>query len=964
MNSNVVQSTVSQVGAFELTGSHTQAGALGSTVYVQHTLVNRGNGTDQFLLKVAEGIAPGRFAQIAIYHDANGTGLPSEGLALCSSAVGAARHCEQHGVERALAGNGAVFRFLVAYTLPAHVPQQSSADSFSTARVLAEPANKSSDFYATYAPPAVHEQIDTITFTAGSAFVVTKAIAAPAQAPMVGAWPAALDSGKASPPGCPAEWSATLLSSNPSCAYTVLTLTYTNTGRESGDLSLQETLPQGFTYVRGSAVWSGMMGAPLADDNLSIAQGDMATRIHYAYAPNTSTLNATVVNVGPNSSGAISYVVLVNSTAQPGMATTTSFANYFSQGCNALLPGSSPTNCGGVDMSLGLTPPAVTNAVPFHVLPTYGVVAAATVSTVPDGAVVPPKIGENLVELARITAGGSVQFTNVITNTGNATDTYALAVRSAEGDVKFPEGTRYQVLKANGLTPLADTNGDGAPDTGPLTPGSSMIVIVQVQLPFLANLGTGPMDALLTATSLGSVNAGSFLVSDSVWNRVNAIVGSLVDLTGTAAGSIHVVRDDGPNGSSLGCIGGRNCDVGQGPSMSPTITARGYPGIGVVFNVFLRNNDTINQSYSLSADLPSGWGVKFLSGENAHCEDSELVQPVPVGAGLQMVFGACITPISTATLGESNFILTARSSAASSNGNVVSDSVTYAANLDAAPVRSISVSPISMNSIANVGGFVTQSVVLTNSGNQSCVSGGNAQMNVAAVLDSAATDAGWRTALYYDRNSNGLLDADDPMLSPVSSGSGNFPGESGANVFPFPAGAVVKLLLKTHVSASSPPQSSATVTISMTDLSAAACPIPTVAYNFVANNESLRVLKTQVVDAACTGDASLLANLSTDSVPVAPGQCLIYQVTFNNDGSAPLLDVSVSSGVPVYTSYAELPGVQPGSPCESSRLSGVPVEFSTQSVGGAVHTVSCGSATNSLAPSGFVKLTYSVKVDQ
>ena len=66
-------------------------------------------------------------------------------------------------------------------------------------------------------------------------------------------------------------------------------------------------------------------------------------------------------------------------------------------------------------------------------------------------------------------------------NTGEfGTDTFDLTVSSA-----WPT-TLYQ---ADGSTPLADTDGDGTPDTGPIAQGDSMTIVVKIALPAGAAAG-------------------------------------------------------------------------------------------------------------------------------------------------------------------------------------------------------------------------------------------------------------------------------------------------------------------------------------------------------------------------------------------------------------------------------------------------------------------------------------------
>ena len=89
-------------------------------------------------------------------------------------------------------------------------------------------------------------------------------------------------------------------------------------------------------------------------------------------------------------------------------------------------------------------------------------------------------------------AGAIVQFNQTVRNTGEfGTDTYDLTVNSA-----WPT-TLHQ---ADGSTPLADTDGDGMPDTGPVAQGGSTTVVVKMALPIGASVGASN-ESQVTATS-------------------------------------------------------------------------------------------------------------------------------------------------------------------------------------------------------------------------------------------------------------------------------------------------------------------------------------------------------------------------------------------------------------------------------------------------------------------------------
>ncbi|GAA0509147.1 hypothetical protein [Deinococcus depolymerans] len=72
----------------------------------------------------------------------------------------------------------------------------------------------------------------------------------------------------------------------------------------------------------------------------------------------------------------------------------------------------------------------------------------------------------------------TVTFTNTVQNTGNRPDVFDITTAQAG----FPTGTTVELLKPDG-TPLPDTDGDGVPDVGSLTPGQTADLLVRVTFP-------------------------------------------------------------------------------------------------------------------------------------------------------------------------------------------------------------------------------------------------------------------------------------------------------------------------------------------------------------------------------------------------------------------------------------------------------------------------------------------------
>ena len=202
------------------------------------------------------------------------------------------------------------------------------------------------------------------------------------------------------------------------------TLSYTNTGNSTATVvALTDVIPTGMTYAAGSARWS-VSGAPAPSDSGGTT-GTAPNTIVSNYASGTTTWTATLAQVTAGQSGTVSFQVYVAAATAAGTLPNTATYSY---------------NNGG-----GTTVNGTSNTVGFTVRGVNGVTyTGATVA----GPAAP---------------GSVVAFTNTVTNTGNATDTFNITV----GTSTFPAGTTFQLFKSDGVTPLTSTNGDGIPDNGP-----------------------------------------------------------------------------------------------------------------------------------------------------------------------------------------------------------------------------------------------------------------------------------------------------------------------------------------------------------------------------------------------------------------------------------------------------------------------------------------------------------------
>jgi len=898
--SNLVETIVQQVGAFTLTSDNTKSAAAGNVVYMAHTLTNTGNGADSFDLLVSEPADGITFSRIEVFADANGDGLPDSTTPLCSSA--GAPLCTA-GFTSAVGGNGGEFKFVVAYTVPGTATLASWPSNVAT---VTANVSAGSPVLATY-PSTTATNNDTVNLTDQAAFSVTKSIQQPAVAAAGGgAWPTALTSGRASPAvGCSTTWGSGLTAS---CTYTVYTLRYTNTGGAAGALSFADTLPSGFTYVAGSAVWSSAPGTGLGD---AVGGADDPAGITYEFAG--GTLRGTIASVAPNVSGTVSFVVLVNSTALVDDSNTSNDADYSPLSC------SDPLTCAT----------ATTNPATFDVLASYGVVAVDTSAVVTPDDVEdnPTPATPNLVVQPTVVAGGSVAFTTYVGNTGNGTDSFNITL----GSSNFPAGTTFSLFKSDGVTPLLDTNGDGIPDTGPVAGGAESIVVVRATVPASAVIGSGPYSTLMTADSVGDTST-AVTGDDSVWVQVTQVVGSLVDLTNTAAGT------------GSGAVG--NGDLGPGPSPMATTTNTTPAGTGTTFPLFVKNNDTNNNTYALAASqspafpgtLPSGWTVTFHAAGGV-CGNPTIAS-IAVAAGAQAQVVACVTPPASATIGTQNIYFQARATSAASNGGFPVDSKLDAVTVTVPNLWAWSLMPNNSGQVAP-GGSIVYAHTLSNTGNQQC-----GVINITATLSAADSAAGWTVVTYVDVNGDGQIDAGDTLIT------GPLPVLA--------AGTQRKLLAKVFAPGGATAGQVSTVTMTATDANTdggTACPVVSATDTTTVITGQVRLLKTQALDANCDGTEE---PASSAQLGAQPGQCIVYKVVATNEGAAPVANVTINDAVPVYTLYGT---AQPATQCSSTGMAPALSNANYVTSGLPVAAVSCGSASNTLSPGGTVTLRFSVQVD-
>ena len=229
-----------------------------------------------------------------------------------------------------------------------------------------------------------------------------------------------------------------------------VTLGYDSCDAARAKIVITDRLPAGMKYLPGTGRWTNAAGVPLTDAVVgNDLQGAGASQIAYDFNATTpGAVTFTVTNVPAGNAGYVTFDVeiaqgLAINTVVPN---TADYAFYDAAGVRGIE---------GHSMTVTYT---VTGRADFDLT------------------------GETL---ATVTPGTTAVFTNVLTNRGDTADTYDITLSNST----FPPGTTISLFQADGVTPLADTNGSGIPDTGVVPAGGTYKIVVKAVIPETAAPG-------------------------------------------------------------------------------------------------------------------------------------------------------------------------------------------------------------------------------------------------------------------------------------------------------------------------------------------------------------------------------------------------------------------------------------------------------------------------------------------
>nr|WP_307775364.1 hypothetical protein [uncultured Cetobacterium sp.] len=470
--------------------------------------------------------------------------------------------------------------------------------------------------------------------------------------------------------------------------------------------------------------------------------------------------------------------------------------------------------------------------------------------------------------------GETVIFRNVLTNKGNAPETFNLTLDTAAST--FPAGSiataKILILTEGGayVEPL-DTNNDTIRDSGVLAVNESLEVFLSITLTDDIEDNEYRMTKVAT-----SVYDNAFTVTAP--DIVSSIVAPTVDLTNNA--SVFNASGD----IDLTIPG-----AGRGPEATPVTSVAVTPnGEKVVnFTLFVNNtskfiSDTFNLAVSTDSNfgstvLPSGITVEFLDTAETVITDTGLMEPET-----SKEITAKVTIADGANAGQVKLYFRSKSTTSGAE-DIKYDLLTINVT------RKVTISPTEQAKSAVPNGRVVYTHIVLNEGN---VNEGAGSENGSSDLTLPTSDnaQGYTSAVYFDTNNNGTYDSSIDQLVDFTTIGGLAPDES-VTVFvvvstPTNAQRGDKNTTTISVIASLPSYGVTAITNSATDIT-----------TIVA--EELTIEKFQSLDGVTYTKGVQTAN---------PGEPIYYKIVIQNDGDARATNVAIEDEIPQYTTLANVSG--------------------------------------------------------
>jgi uncharacterized repeat protein (TIGR01451 family) len=250
--------------------------------------------------------------------------------------------------------------------------------------------------------------------------------------------------------------------SSPSGPYTV-TLRYANAGAENAikrDVTVSDSLPAGMRLVAGSMKVRAVTG----DTHVSLSNASGIFSFggsNGQYQTSASSISVSFDSLPQNAIGLITFDVTIDSgLASEGLLKNTADYVYTRSTGYTIMPRKS-------------------NTVTFKILGSESITLKGRT-------------------LPAVDPGSTVTFDNLLTNNTGRTDSFDISLSNSS----FPAGTIFKLYKSDGTTLLADTDGNGIADTGPVANAGTYKIIVKAQIP--NGVSGGPFAITKTAKSISN----------------------------------------------------------------------------------------------------------------------------------------------------------------------------------------------------------------------------------------------------------------------------------------------------------------------------------------------------------------------------------------------------------------------------------------------------------------------------
>lgn len=605
-------------------------------------------------------------------------------------------------------------------------------------------------------------------------------------------------------------------------------LTYFNNGNNSGVVNISDLLDTTqLTYVTGNENWNGQA--------LNSATGSNdPTGINYYLDTDGKTIRAQITNVPANAQGYIEFRVRVARTA----------------------PGEIP-NFANMDYdhdSSTTTPNLVTqsNTAVLSIKPIYGVVINADANSVS---------GSDLLEKLGASSGGTVVFENYVWNTGTVADRFNLTFNSHN----LPIGSVLEFYRADGVTPLFDSNNDGIVDTGTLDAGAKLPIIVKV---------TFPADYIDTANTIYNIAPKAQSITDSTKTDMVQDRTSLIQSTASRLVDLINSPETTVNGTGNG-------NVSNGGS--PWKILAGVNNQTVVFPLTVRHTGQAT-AYSFSADadnnfatvaLPSDVSsVRYFASSTTDCSvlGAEITSTRLLNNGESQLYCAVVeirADAKSTTQPIPIYFKVASSNlttSAPNNGyDVIQNAITISSN---ASQGGVSLEPDLRGQIAPGG-----SIVYTHT----LKPWGTSVLSATDNFSVANDRTGFTTTLYYDANNDGQLDASDPIIQNLSIVNASIlSSKAPIRIFNKVENTAYNTVGVANTSVISLKNSAGTILDTATDIT-------------TITSAPVRLSKLQAKDNNCDGVADGV--YTSNILPITrnadgSGQCVLYQLTVKNLGAS------------------------------------------------------------------------------